>query len=195
MCTESSFIQITILLIFEGWIPHPPKLLLVESASKCLVSSFPPKSTKSTRSTSCWRLNSCTMDHEIWWTPHFSPESMVFSLSQTAQTGARNKAPWRSPTAKERVRHLDEARGVALCADLWEMWRPRRRGWDWFCQVVGGSEHADFDMDFIIIIIIMIRNPQKMINHHYYLEMLRRMVYYDKEPIIDGIRNHQILWW
>eukprot|EP00435_Cladocopium_sp_Y103_P009441 s3401_g2.t1 len=36
------------------------------------------------------------------------------------------KAPWRSPTAKERVRHLDEARGVALCADLWEMHRPGR---------------------------------------------------------------------
>ena len=30
------------------------------------------------------------------------------------------EAPWRSPTAKERVRHLDEARGVrgALCGSL-----------------------------------------------------------------------------
>eukprot|EP00913_Durusdinium_trenchii_P034471 g32251.t1 len=33
------------------------------------------------------------------------------------------KAPWRSPTAERRVRQLDEARGVALCADLWNMYR------------------------------------------------------------------------
>jgi len=36
------------------------------------------------------------------------------------------KAPFRLPSAKQRVRKLDEARGVALCAELWEMHRPGR---------------------------------------------------------------------
>ena len=53
------------------------------------------------------------------------------------------EAPWRSPTAKERVRHLDEARGVALCADLWEMWRPRL-GTD--LAKFLGCEDADFEI-------------------------------------------------
>ena len=59
-----------------------PKLFMVESASKCLVSSFPPKKNKSTSS---WRLNSCTIfgpwnlmnsSFDLW--------IMVFSSSQKA---------------------------------------------------------------------------------------------------------------
>ncbi|CAJ1458649.1 unnamed protein product, partial [Effrenium voratum] len=33
-------------------------------------------------------------------------------------------APWLPATAAQRVAQLDAARGVALCADLWETYRP-----------------------------------------------------------------------